>query len=135
MIPDDGEGASHLVTIDVHGCATVSDARQIAQTVANSALVKTAVAGADPNWGRIVSAVGYAQVPFDPHHLELRMNGNLLYQHGEPVPFDRPTVSQSIRENRETHIALHIGEGQAHVRFWTSDLTVDYVKLNADYHT
>ena len=67
---------------------SVAAARQIAQTVANSALVKTAVAGADPNWGRIVSAAGYAQVPFDPRGVHLRVNGLLLYQRGEPVAFD-----------------------------------------------
>ncbi len=135
MIPDDGEGASHLVTIDVRGCATRAAARQVAQTVANSALVKTAVAGADPNWGRIVSAVGYAQIPFDPAQLSLWMNETLLYQNGEPVTFDRQAVSKSIREHRETHIELSLGQGEAEARFWTSDLTVDYVKLNADYHT
>ncbi len=135
MIPDDGEGASHLVTIDVRGCASRDDARCIAQTIANSALVKTAVAGADPNWGRIVSAVGYAEIPFDPQALELRLNGTLLFQSGEPVAFDRPAVSKSIREQRETHVELQVGTGPGQIRFWTSDLTVDYVKLNADYHT
>ncbi len=96
MIPDDGEGASHLISIDVVGCASRRDARQIAQNVANSALVKTAVAGADPNWGRIVSAVGYAQVPFDPRGLELRVNGSVLFQQGEPMAFDKQRVSRSM---------------------------------------
>ena len=65
-IPADGEGATHLISIEVKGCATAAAARQIAKTVADSPLVKTAMAGADPNWGRIVSAAGYAGVPFDP---------------------------------------------------------------------
>ncbi|MHB8954777.1 MAG: bifunctional glutamate N-acetyltransferase/amino-acid acetyltransferase ArgJ [Pirellulaceae bacterium] len=134
-IPDDGEGASHLITIEVRGCATVSAARQIAQTVANSALVKTAVAGADPNWGRIVSAAGYAQVPFDPQGVDLRVNNWLLYQRGEPVAFDRQVVSQSMRTQRETRLELTFSEGDAGIRFWTSDLTMEYVKINADYHT
>ncbi len=135
MIPDDGEGATHLITIDVCGCATVDDARQIARTVALSALVKTAVAGADPNWGRIVSAVGYADVPFDPCKLELRVNGVLLFHDGAPATFDAAAVSASMRANRETYVELTLAEGDAKTRFWTSDLTVDYVKLNADYHT
>ena len=135
MIPDDGEGASHLITIDVRGCVSESAARQIAQTIANSALVKTAIAGNDPNWGRIVSAAGYAQVPFDPRSVDLKVNGTLLYQAGEPVSFDAEAVSHAMRDNRETHLELTLSEGTAATRFWTSDLTLEYVKINADYHT
>jgi glutamate N-acetyltransferase/amino-acid N-acetyltransferase len=135
QIPDDGEGSTHLVTIDVRGTRTRDDAFRIAKTVADSALVKTAIAGGDPNWGRIVSAAGYSGVQFDPNGLTLRLNGTLLYRDGAPVPFDAPTVSRSIRTNRETHVLLELSEGHANVRFWTSDLTVDYVKFNADYST
>lgn len=135
QIPDDGEGATHLVTIDVQGAATRNDAFRIAKTVAESALVKTAIAGGDPNWGRIVSAAGYAGVPFDPSRLSLHVNGTLLYQHGTPVPFDAAAVSRSMRSQRETHVLLTLGSGDGRVRFWTSDLTVDYVKFNADYRT
>ena len=135
QIPDDGEGATHLVTIDVQGTATRHDAFRIAKTVAESALVKTAIAGGDPNWGRIVSAAGYAGVPFDPARVSLQVNGTQLYQDGTPVPFDAASVSHSIRANRETHVLLTLREGTASVRFWTSDLTVDYVNFNADYST
>jgi len=135
QIPDDGEGATHLVTIDVQGAATRDAAFRIAKTVAESALVKTAIAGGDPNWGRIVSAAGYAGVPFDPSRVSLHVNGTSLYRDGTPVPFDAPAVSRSMRANRETHVLLQLGEGDAGVRFWTSDLTVDYVKFNADYRT
>lgn len=134
-IPADGEGATHLITIDVCGCRTREDALRIARTVANSPLVKTAIAGADPNWGRIVSAVGYADVPFDPEKLMLHVNGFLLYQHGRPVPFDPESVSQSIRQSPEVFIRISLEEGPAAARFWTSDLTVEYVHINADYHT
>ncbi|HEY5312399.1 MAG TPA: bifunctional ornithine acetyltransferase/N-acetylglutamate synthase, partial [Pirellulales bacterium] len=134
-IPADGEGATHLVTIDVRGCASRETARQIAKTVAESALVKTAVAGADPNWGRIVSAAGYAGVPFDPAGVSLRLNGTLLYEHGVPLAFDAAAVSASIRGNRDTAIELDFEEGDAHIRFWSTDLTAEYVRLNADYHT
>ena len=134
-IPADGEGASHLITIEVAGCADRQSARQIAKTVANSPLVKTAITGADPNWGRIVSAAGYAGVPLDPLKLDLHINGTLLYRSGTPVDFDTAAVSQSIRQSRETSIRLELAEGQAEARFWTTDLTTEYVKLNADYHT
>jgi len=131
----DGEGASHLITIDVTGCADRTAGLQIARTIANSPLVKTAVAGCDPNWGRIVSAAGYAGVPFDPASLRLRLNGTLLYERGAPVAFDAEAVSRSMRRSRDTLVELSLGEGDAAVRFWTSDLTAEYIRINADYHT
>ena len=134
-IPADGEGASHLITIEVSGCTSREAALQIARTIANSPLVKTAIAGADPNWGRIVSAAGYAGVPFDPAGVSLYLNGFLLYQGGTPVDFDPRSVSDSVRNNRDTLIQLQLSEGSARGRFWTTDLTQEYVRLNADYHT
>jgi glutamate N-acetyltransferase/amino-acid N-acetyltransferase len=134
-IPADGEGAEHLITIDVEGCADRNAAHKIAKTVAESPLVKTAVAGADPNWGRIVSAAGYSGVPFDPAEVDLIVNGTLLYEKGAPVSFGEAIVSESIRNHRDTSILLRFGEGEGRVRFWTTDLTAEYVRLNADYHT
>ncbi len=131
----DGEGATHLVTIDVRGCASREAALRIARSIADSPLVKTAVAGCDPNWGRIVSAAGYAGVPFDPARVNLRLNGALLYDCGAPADFDAEAVSQSMRSSRDTHVELTLGEGQASARFWTTDLTAEYVRINADYHT
>lgn len=135
MIPDDGEGVTHLIEIEVRGAATPESAHRIAKTVAESALVKTAIAGADPNWGRIVSAVGYAGVPFNPARLNLHVNGALLYEAGTPVAFEEKVVSASIRNNRETKILITLAEGVASLRFWTTDLTAEYVRLNADYTT
>ncbi|MGE0607546.1 MAG: bifunctional glutamate N-acetyltransferase/amino-acid acetyltransferase ArgJ, partial [Pirellulales bacterium] len=134
-IPEDGEGATHLITIDVQGCADRAAALQIAKTVADSALVKTAITGADPNWGRIVSAAGYSGVTFDPAGVDLKVNGCLLYERGAPVTFDAAAVSRSIRENRDTHVELAFREGTAKIRFWTTDLTAEYIHLNADYTT
>ena len=134
-IPADGEGATHLVTIETRGLRTAADARSVAKTVAESLLVKTAITGADPNWGRIVSAAGYAGVAFDPSKVSLKVNGTPLYDRGAPVAFDRELVSGSIRDNRDTLIELRFGEGEATSRFWTTDLTAEYVRLNADYHT
>jgi glutamate N-acetyltransferase/amino-acid N-acetyltransferase len=135
QIPDDGEGASHLITIDVRGCRTRDEARQIARTVADSALVKTAIAGGDPNWGRIVSAAGYAGAPFDPAGVDLSINGHAVYERGAPLAFEARTVSEAIKGSRDTHLELSFREGDASVRFWTSDLNVEYVRFNADYTT
>ena len=135
QIPDDGEGATHLICVEVEGASDVRSARSVAQTVANSALVKTAIAGGDPNWGRIVSAAGYSGVKFDASKVGLRINGFQLHENGSPIPFDPKTVSTSIRENRETHVLLQIGDGPGGIRFWTSDLTTEYVRFNAEYTT
>jgi glutamate N-acetyltransferase / amino-acid N-acetyltransferase len=135
QIPDDGEGATHVIAICIQGTKTRDDARQIASTIADSALVKTAIAGGDPNWGRIVSAAGYAGVKFDPAKVNLTINGHPIYKQGSPLPFEARTVSQSIKASRETSIELTFGEGADGITFWTSDLTVDYVKFNADYST
>lgn len=134
-IPNDGEGVSHLITVNVYGLATRSDAKKIAQTVANDVLVKTAICGADPNWGRIVSAAGRAGVDFDPKRVALKVNGFELYRAGTPLPFDKAAVSDAIKNNRETVFNLYFEEGDASIRFWTSDLTTEYVHLNADYTT
>jgi glutamate N-acetyltransferase / amino-acid N-acetyltransferase len=135
QIPDDGEGASHLITVEVRGCKTREDARQIARTIADSALVKTAIAGGDPNWGRIVSAAGYAGVAFNPAGIDLAINGFSLYERGAPVAFDAKSVSASIKANRETKVVLTLREGSEAIWFWTSDLNVEYVRFNADYTT
>jgi glutamate N-acetyltransferase/amino-acid N-acetyltransferase len=132
---DDGEGATHVMRIEVTGAASRDAARQIARTVADSPLVKTAVHGADPNWGRIVSAAGYSGITLDPTQVLLRVNGTLLFEAGSPVPFDADTVSDSIKNHRETLIELAVGGGPGRIRFYSSDLTADYVHLNADYHT
>lgn len=134
-IPADGEGATHLITVEVHGCRTRADALKISKTIADSPLVKTAIAGADPNWGRIVSAAGYAGVQFDPSKVTLHLNGLLLYERGAPVDFDAKAVAESIAGDRDTSIVLLLEEGRAAARFWTTDLTAEYVRLNADYHT
>ncbi len=135
MIPEDGEGATHLITIDVEGARNRHDARAIARAVADSPLVKTAIHGADPNWGRIVSAAGYAGVPFEEADLSLWLNDVPLYRDGVPVPFDDAATSANLRANRDAKIRLVLNHGAANVRFWTCDLTAEYIRLNADYTT
>jgi glutamate N-acetyltransferase/amino-acid N-acetyltransferase len=135
MIPGDGEGATHRITLDVEGARSRDEALAIARAVADSPLVKTAIHGADPNWGRIVSAAGYSGVAFEEANLSLWLNGVLLYKEGVPQPFDAAAVSADLKRNRETAIRLKLKHGPASVRFWTSDLTAEYVRLNADYTT
>jgi glutamate N-acetyltransferase / amino-acid N-acetyltransferase len=135
QIADDGEGATHFITIDVAGCRTTLDARAIARCVAESPLVKTAIHGADPNWGRIVSAAGYAGVPFHEEELSLWINEVPVYRRGAPVPFDEADLSDSIRGRRQVDLRLLLSSGEATARFWTCDLTAEYVRLNADYTT
>jgi glutamate N-acetyltransferase/amino-acid N-acetyltransferase len=134
-IADDAEGASHRVTIEVAGCRDRDEAMRIARSIAEDALVKTAIAGADPNWGRIASAAGHAGVPFDEAEMSLSLNGHELYRAGAPLPFDEAAVSADLRGRRDTLIRLTFTRGDAAARFWTCDLTTEYVRLNADYTT
>jgi glutamate N-acetyltransferase/amino-acid N-acetyltransferase len=131
----DAEGATHFITIDVVGARSRDEAFRIAKTIADSPLNKTAIHGADPNWGRIVSSAGYAGVPLREEDISLRINGHDVYRDGAPLPFDPKIVSESIRHQRDTHIELTLKHGDSRVRYWTSDLTAEYVRLNADYTT
>lgn len=134
-IPEDGEGATHLVTVNVKGLKTEADARHIARLVAESPLTKCALSGNDPNWGRIMSSAGYSGIPFDVKKATLHINGFLVFSDGAPTDFDAGEVSKSMASNREIVIDLKFGEGRQSCRFWTCDFTVDYVHINADYHT
>ena len=134
LIIRDAEGAGHFVTIDVQGLPTREAAFRVAKTVADSALVKTAITGNDPNWGRIVSSAGYAGVPFKEEDCSLTVNEIPLYREGTPVAFDAKAVSDAMATG-EVRIVLTFTLGKEAVRFWTSDLTAEYVRLNADYTT
>jgi glutamate N-acetyltransferase/amino-acid N-acetyltransferase len=134
-IAADAEGASHLVTIEVEGTRTDADARAVARAVADSPLVKTAIFGADPNWGRIVSAAGYAGVEFEEAQLSLWLGETLLYRGGTPLPFDAAAVSAFMRSHRDLTLRLVFTLGTGRCTFYTCDLTYDYVRLNADYTT
>jgi glutamate N-acetyltransferase / amino-acid N-acetyltransferase len=135
-IAADAEGADHLITLHIRGAASFEDARRMAKAIAESPLVKTAVYGADPNWGRIVSAAGYSGVPFDERSVSLVMGEMKLYERGQPLPFDAKLASAYLKNNREVSFTLSFepaGPGQC--TFYTCDLTTEYVKLNADYTT
>ncbi|MGD9855995.1 MAG: bifunctional glutamate N-acetyltransferase/amino-acid acetyltransferase ArgJ [Planctomycetaceae bacterium] len=130
----DAEGASHFVTIDVTGTRNGADAHRIAKAVANSPLVKTAIAGNDPNWGRIVSAAGYAGVEFAEEQCSLSINGIEVYRRGAPTNCDASAVSTAMATG-EVRIELQFTLGDSSARVWTSDLTAEYVRLNSEYTT
>ena len=134
-IAADAEGAEHLIVIDVEGCRSDVEAKKVAKTVAESALVKTAVYGADPNWGRFVSAAGYSGVEFAEADLSLWMGPFELYRAGVPLPFDAQAASKYLADHREVHLRLRFTLGEGKCRFYTCDLTAEYVRLNADYTT
>ena len=134
--PPTPKGRRHLVRIDVEGLRNDAEARRVAKTVADSALVKTAIFGADPNWGRIVSAAGYAGVPFEEEQLSLWLGDMLLYHNGTPLPFDAgDRVGLSQARSRRRICAFASRSARAGCTFYTCDLTHDYVRLNADYTT
>ena len=97
--------------------------------------MKTAIFGADPNWGRIVSAAGYAGVPFEESDLSLWLGDLLLYRNGVPEAFDRALASAYLKDNREILVRIVLATGQARATFWTCDLGYEYVRLNAEYTT
>jgi glutamate N-acetyltransferase/amino-acid N-acetyltransferase len=131
----DAEGAEHLIKIEVEGCRSDAEAKTVAKTIAESALVKTAVFGSDPNWGRVVSAAGYSGVVFEETDLSLWMGDMPLYRAGVPLPFDAAAASSYLKHNREVHFKLRFTLGHGRCTFHTCDLTYEYVKLNADYTT
>ena len=135
MIPADGEGATHLIEITVRGANDDSNADQIARVVASSNLVKTAITGADPNWGRIVSAIGILDVEVAIEDVSLHLNGFTVFENGQPTEFDAESVSADMAANFETKIDLVVGKGAGESKHWTSDLTVDYVRFNSEYTT
>jgi glutamate N-acetyltransferase/amino-acid N-acetyltransferase len=131
----DGEGATHVMAIRVGGATDDAAAESIARCVAASPLVKTAITGADPNWGRIVSAAGYSDQPIQPARTSLEICGTMIYRDGNPLDFDAAALSQTMRQQEEISIRLTVGDGPGQAIFWASDLTVQYVRFNSEYTT
>ncbi len=135
QIVRDGEGARKLVTIDISGARNDAGAARIARQIANSPLVKTAVAGADPNWGRIICAAGYSGVPFDPRGVDIAFQGTPVCQRGLAVDFDESALTEKLKES-EVSIAFKLrGDGKGTATFWTCDLTEGYIEINGSYRT
>jgi len=134
QIAADGEGATKVVKICVQRALTESDARTIARAIANSPLVKCAMHGNDPNWGRIVSAAGLCGVPFDPDRATLTLQRTRVFHRGRPVQFDAKKASKSL-DDTEVQVLLNCNLGDRDATVWTCDLSKRYVTINADYHT
>ncbi len=130
----DGEGATKLVEIRVSGAASDEDASRIARAVGQSQLCKTAFYGEDPNWGRIACAAGYAGVAFEPSALSIWLDEVQVAQAGRPTAYEEEAAA-AVMKQREFAIRLTVGGGSGESVFWTSDLSVDYVHINADYRS
>ena len=129
-----GEGATKLVAVRVHTARTVDDARRAAHTLANSLLVKTAVHGGDPNWGRLVAAAGRAGVDFDPAKAVVRIGDTVLFEQGRPFDERAPAAARHLRgQDIDVHVGLGVGTHEATV--WTCDLSAEYVRINSEYRT
>ena len=129
-----GEGASKLVTIRAHGARTPAEARRAAKTLANSLLVKTALHGGDPNWGRLVAAVGRAGVAFDPARATVQIGDTVLFEHGHPFDEAVPTAAEYLR-GVDINIQVGLGVGAYEATVWTCDLSAEYVRINSEYRT
>jgi glutamate N-acetyltransferase / amino-acid N-acetyltransferase len=135
QIVRDGEGARKLVTIDVSGAANEETATSIARSIANSPLVKTAIAGSDPNWGRIISAAGNAGVALDPSKVDIDLQGLPVCRGGLAADFSEADLKKKLDEP-ECLIRFAInGRAKGAARFWTCDLTEKYIEINASYRT
>ena len=131
----DGEGASKFVAITVTGAADVSQARRVGLSIANSTLVKTAVAGEDPNWGRIIVAVGNAGEAVDKGRLGVRIGGFPVAEGGGPAPgYDEAPVARHMKGS-EIDIAVDLNMGDGNATVWTCDFTHGYIDINADYRS
>lgn len=134
MIARDGEGAKKLVTVEVRGARKPSDAERIARAIANSPLVKTAIAGSDPNWGRIICAAGYSGARFDPTKVDISINDFVLCRKGLDAGFDEATAKKEL-DRKELTLRLDLHQGSGSAQIWTCDLTHDYITINASYRT
>ena len=133
-IARDGEGATKLAEIIVRGAVTESHAHAIAKTVAESPLVKTALFGNDPNWGRLLMAAGRAGVPFDPAKIDVHIGPHVVCSQGGSVEFDRDAAHDYLT-GKEVQIVLDLNNGDETATVWTCDYSYDYIKINAEYHT
>jgi glutamate N-acetyltransferase / amino-acid N-acetyltransferase len=134
QIVRDGEGAKHLVRLRIAGAKSVDEARTIARSIANSPLVKTAWAGCDPNWGRILSSVGKSGIAVDPEKINIYFGTQQVCKKGSAHPFDKNRAHEYLKQP-EYEIKVELGRGKSSLEFLTCDLTEEYVHINADYST
>lgn len=133
-LAEDGEGATHLVRVTVENARNREEAVVAAKAIANSLLVKTAIFGRDPNWGRVASAAGASGVTLDPQAIEIRLAGIPVATKGGAIPFDATVMNKAL-EDKEIDICIGLGVGRYSATVLTCDLTKEYISINADYHT
>lgn len=135
QIVRDGEGARKLISVEVHGAITDSSAAAIARSISISPLVKTAIAGSDPNWGRILAAAGNSGVNFDPSLVEITLQDVKVCRNGLASPFDETDMKLRLDDTDVSVVFRIVGKGKGSATFWTCDLTEDYIHINANYRT
>lgn len=135
QIVRDGEGARKLITIEISGAGNDEAADRIARSIANSPLVKTAIAGSDPNWGRILCAAGNAGVPLDPDKVDIDLQGAAVCRGGLAADFSETELKKKLDEAECLIRVVLKGRGKGSARFWTCDLTEKYIEINASYRT
>jgi glutamate N-acetyltransferase/amino-acid N-acetyltransferase len=133
-IAKDGEGATKLIEAQVVGALNGSEARLVAKKVVGSSLVKTAMFGEDPNWGRIICAVGYAGSHTDPEKIDMWIGDQQLLKNSQPQEFDETIMKQTL-EKEKINITVDLNIGEQSGQAWGCDLTYKYVEVNALYHT
>ncbi len=132
----DAEGATKFVELEVTGGASEADCLRVAHTIAHSPLVKTAFYASDPNWGRLLAAVGRSRVPnLDIRKVGIRINNQAVVAGGEVAPTYTEALGQSAMANEELLVSVDLGVGDEQAKIWTSDLSTDYVRINAEYRT
>ncbi len=131
----DGEGATKLVEITIRGAASEAEAEAAAKTVATSPLMKTALFGNDPNWGRALAAIGRSGARVNPERVSLRLGEFQLLQQGEPLDFDAAAAHHWLAGAAEVKLVADLGVGQAEATVWSCDFSYKYVEINAEYHT
>ena len=134
QIVEDGEGATKVVAVTVRGASNEREAREAAARVADSVLLRCALHGADPNWGRVLAALGTTRIPFDPHVVDVWLGGEKLAEGGAPGPGDRDKARAALQE-REVEVLVDLARGDAQATVLTNDLSPEYVRINADYTT
>ena len=133
-IAADGEGATKFITVYVKGAKSFADAKTVGMSVANSPLVKTAFFGEDPNWGRVICAVGYAGVPMDPNHTTVQFGGIPVYADGVGVSYDEDAL-RAVMTAHDIVVEVDLKDGDSEAKVWTCDFSYEYVKINGEYHT
>ncbi len=135
QIVDDGEGVTHVVELRISGAANAADALRVARSIAHSPLVKTAWAGSDPNWGRLLAAVGYSGAAIEPGKVSIRFGELAICTAGQRAAEYDEAAAHAYLQPREFTVHVDLGMGDGTCRFWTTDLTTEYVQVNADYST